>query len=660
MSLNDPRECFNAALAHHRAGRLGEAEVIYREIMAQDSSHVGALHYLGVIAFQVGRLEVAAALMQHALQFAPANPELLSNLGEVYRRRGQADEAFACFSRAVEIAPNFSDPHNNLGALLVTQNRIADAIPYFRAAVTANPAAFGARVNLASALFNVQAFDDAVGHYERALELAPPEAGLLTDFGCALEAAGRLDDAVARFEAALRNDPNFARAHRCLGYVRFHLGQVEASAESLQRALELEPTDAAGHSGLLLVLNCHPDYGPEQIAAEQVRWRERHVAHLPRFREFPNGRETGRRLRIGYVSPDFRGHALGFNLLPLFKQHSGTGVEIHCYAEIRKPDIVTEEFRRHAQVWCETNGLSDEQVADRIRADRIDILVDLTLHSPNHRLGVFARKPAPVQVTFAGYPGSTGLDTIDYRLSDPWIDPVGMSERHYSEETWRLPHSFWCFEAFDENEVGPLPAAHNGYVTFGSLNTFGKVNGRVLSLWARVLGAAPQSRLHLMAPPGSARMRALEILAQAGVDPGRVTFFGRQPRNEYFKTYQGIDIGLDPFPYNGHTTSLDSLWMGVPVVTLVGQTVVGRAGVSQLSNLGLTDLIAHDPDEFVRIAVALTHDHSRLAELRRTLRGRMQASPLTDAAGFARGVETAYRSMWRTWCEAGGGRTSVS
>ncbi|MSU70868.1 MAG: tetratricopeptide repeat protein [Opitutus sp.] len=306
---------------------------------------------------------------------------------------------------------------------------------HFRAAVAANPAAFGARVNLASALFNVQAFDEAVTHYERACALAPPEAGLLTDFGCALEAAGRLDEAVVRFEDALRGDPKFPRAHRCLGYVRFHPGEVEAAAECLRRACELEPTDAAGHSALLLVLNCHPDCGPEEIAAEQARWRERHAAHWPRLRDFPNDREVGRPLRIGYVSPDFRGHALGFNLLPLFKQHARAEVEIHCYAEIRQPDIVTEEFRRYAQAWCETNGLSDEQLAERIRADRIDILVDLTLHSPNHRLGVFARKPAPVQVTFAGYPGSTGLDTIDYRLSDPWLDPAGGFERYYSEET---------------------------------------------------------------------------------------------------------------------------------------------------------------------------------------------------------------------------------
>ncbi len=305
-------------------------------------------------------------------------------------------------------------------------------------------------------------------------------------------------------------------------------------------------------------------------------------------------------------------------------------------------------------VWRNIVGLSDEQIAKQIREDRIDILVDLALHMGKNRLLVFARKPAPIQATFAGYPGSTGLETIDYRLTDPYLDPPGLNDQFYSEKSFRLPHTFWCYDPLGANvAVNALPAHSHGHITFGCLSNFCKVNDPVLKLWAQVLKAVDRSRMVILAPEGSHRQRLLDLLQREEIAPDRIEFVTQRPRVPYLELYHRIDVGLDTLPYNGHSTSLDSFWMGVPVITLVGKTVVGRAGVSQLTNLGLTELIANTPQEYVRLAAELAGDLPRLAELRRTLRPRMQSSPLMDAAGFARDIEAAYRQMWRTWCADG-------
>jgi predicted O-linked N-acetylglucosamine transferase (SPINDLY family) len=288
-----------------------------------------------------------------------------------------------------------------------------------------------------------------------------------------------------------------------------------------------------------------------------------------------------------------------------------------------------------------------------VRGDQIDILVDLTLHMSRSHLLVFARKPAPVQICWLGYPGTTGLTEIDYRLTDPYLDPPGLNDAYYSEQSIRLPETFWCYDPLTtEPAINPLPALKNGQITFGSLNNFCKVNAAVLELWARVLSAVEQSRLLLLAPEGSARENVLRILGKAGISANRITVVGPQSRECYLKLYHDIDIGLDTLPYNGHTTSLDAYWMGVPVVTLVGQTAVGRAGLSQLTNLGLPELIAHTPNQYVSIAVELANDIGRLSELRSTLRQRLEQSPLMDAPRFARNIEAAYRSMWQRWCAA--------
>jgi predicted O-linked N-acetylglucosamine transferase (SPINDLY family) len=355
------------------------------------------------------------------------------------------------------------------------------------------------------------------------------------------------------------------------------------------------------------------------------------------------------------VSPDLRAHAVGHLLWPLVLQHDRRQFEIVAYSDVRVGDLVTAAIRGQAELWRDIAGLGDAQVTDCVRADGIDILVDLALHTAGNRMLVFARKPAPVQVTMLGLPATTGLDTVDYRLTDPYLDPPGQYDADYSERSIRLPHCFWLFQPPDKPEtypVTPLPASSSGFVTFGCLNQFAKVTRPALELWLQVLQALPGSRLVLQSSPGSHLEPVRAFFAQGGIAAERLEFVARATRREYLHRFDRIDLALDPFPYNGHTSTLDALWMGVPVVALAGRTAVGRGGVSILSNIGLTSLIANDTTEYLDIIRGLTGDIDRLASIRDGLRQRLLASPLADGKGYTAAVEAALRGMWRTWCRS--------
>jgi predicted O-linked N-acetylglucosamine transferase (SPINDLY family) len=338
-------------------------------------------------------------------------------------------------------------------------------------------------------------------------------------------------------------------------------------------------------------------------------------------------------------------------MLPLLASHDHRQFEIFCYASVHLPDAITDRCRAQADVWREVRRLSDEEVAEAVRADQIDILVDLTMHMANNRLLVFARKPAPVQVTYLAYCGTTGLRTMDYRLTDPYLDPPGQDEQFYSEQSVYLSETYWCYQPVEETPpVGPLPVLQAGRITFGCLNNFCKVTSPTVAAWTRLLQAVPESRLFLHAYAGSHRGQLLDSLTGHDISPDRVTFSGMVPTADYLRLYGQIDVALDPFPYGGGTTTCDALWMGAPVVSVAGRTAMGRAGLSILSNVGLPELVARDEKQYVRIAGELAADLPRLSELRATLRDRMRRSPLMDAPRFARNIEAAYRTMWQRWC----------
>jgi predicted O-linked N-acetylglucosamine transferase (SPINDLY family) len=357
-------------------------------------------------------------------------------------------------------------------------------------------------------------------------------------------------------------------------------------------------------------------------------------------------------LRIGYVSPDFRNHVVGRNLFPLFRGHDRRHFEILCYSGVAQPDAMTAEFQRLAGGWYNTAGVADDALASQVRQDAVDILVDLTQHMARNRLTLFAHRPAPVQVSFAGYPETTGLDTIPYRISDRFLEEMAMDAEPAGthEQILRLD-SFWCFDPGDEKvEVNELPCQQSGRVTFGCLNNFCKLNEQTWKLWAQILRQVGDSRLVLLSARGGHRQWVVDVMKREGIHPQRIEFVERAPRRGYLEYYQRLDIALDSFPYNGHTTSLDALWMGVPVVSRAGEGPLSRAGWSQLSNLGLPELVTFSEEEYIRVAVQLAADVPRLTELRATLRQRMEASVLMDAVHFTRQIEDAYRTMWWRWC----------
>ena len=618
-------QALRVAREHHERGRPAEARAACEWILARNPNHAAAWHQLGVLAAQTGQVDEAIALIRRAIEALPGEGSFHVNLGMILEGRGRMEEALASYRQAVKLNPGAADWHYKLGNALRAGGRMPEAMASYREAVRLNPV----------------------------------HAAALNNLGNCLKIEGRIAEASACLQAVLRLNPV---DHGALVNLAGALGRLERHEESIacyRRALALKPDDAEVRGALVEAHSCRaygalfdPGADARTISAALEEWSRLHAElHGTGTSPHDNDPTPERRLRIGYMSPNFRDHVVGRNVLPLLRNHDHGAFEVFCFSNSRGADGVTGTFRQLADHFQVIAGESDEQVAARIRKERIDILVDLNLHLDDHRLGVLARRPAPVQVTFAGYPGSTGLRTVDYRITDPYLDPPGEGDRVYAEKSRRLAGSFWCFDPLgEEPPIGELPALAHGSVTFGCLNYVRKINAGVVALWSRVLASVPHSRLMLLVNPGDHRQRTADCLVQHGIAPERIVFQGQCPRRQYLRLYDQIDLGLDTVPYNGHSTSLDSFFMGVPVVTLVGRTVVGRAGLSQLTNLGLPELIARTPEEYVRIAVELAGDLPRLGVLRHTLRGRMRNSPLMDGRGFARDIELLYREMWREWC----------
>jgi len=677
-------EAFQIAVQRHQAGQLAEAEGIYRQILAAQPNHADALHLLGVVAHQVGRHDLAVEWIRRAIEVNPAGlqyhlnlgnalaaqgqvdqaiamyhgelrlnpgyPEACNNLGNALRQRGQPDEAVAALRRALLVKPDFPEAHGNLGVALAELGKLEEAIAAYRRALELKSGDPEIHNNLAAALAGLGRLDEAVAAYRRALELKPDSPRAYNNLGNALRQQGQLDEAIAAYRRALELRPDYLEAHNNLGVALKDLGQFDEAIASFRRVLQSSPELASTQSNLICTLHFHPDQSAGTIAEEHERWNRQFSEPLKRFiAPHANDLAAARRLRVGYVSPDFRGHVVGRYILPLFQHHDRERFEIVCYSGVLRPDSITERFRSLAEAWRGTVGVSDEALAEMIRRDRVDILVDLTQHLAGNRLPVFARKPAPVQVSFAGYPASTGLEAIEYRISDRHL-LAGSADERGGKERVCLIDSFWCYDPCGMDvEVNLLPARESGTVTFGCLNNFCKVNRRVLRLWARVLGKVKNSRLVISSPAGSHRERTLEALEREGVEGRRVEFVALQPLREYLELYHRLDIALDTFPYNGGVTTCDALWMGAPVVSLAGETPVSRAGLSLLSNLGMPELVASSESEYVNIAERLAGDLPGLARLRESLRDRMKSSVLMDAPRFTRQVEQAYRQMWQAW-----------
>jgi len=436
-----------------------------------------------------------------------------------------------------------------------------------------------------------------------------------------------------------------------LGTAMKDTGDLDSAIACYRKSLAIKP-DHGTASNLVYTIHFHSGFSAQAIRVEHDEFNKLYCQPLARQRlSLANDRNPNRKIRVGYLSPDFRFHPVGRFMLPLLRRRNTEQFTTICYHDIPTEDGLTRRLREQSDVWNETAIRSDEELAALIRSDQIDILVDLTAHMDRNRMLVFARKPAPVQVTYLAYCSTTGLETMDYRISDPYLDEPDRPSSVYAEQTLTLPSTYWCFEPVnDAIRPAPLPLIEKGYVTFGCLNNFAKVTPETLDAWFELLSRLQNSRLRLYAPSGAHRSRVLSRAEAHGLRRDQVDFAPFGSFASYLDQYRMIDIVLDPFPYGGGTTTCDALWMGLPVVTLCGETAVSRAGLSLLSNVGLERFVATDADAYVNIAEKLAGDTNQLLGLRQDLQMIMMKSSLMDSVKFACDFERLLRTAWIRWC----------
>lgn len=643
---------------------------------------------LGSLLKDLGRLEEAAACYRRALELKPGMAEILTNLGDVLGEQGKLKDAEACYRRAITLTPAFAAPYNSLANLLQAQGRHKEAVAWYERGIKIDPKVAGLHNNLGNALRDLGRTAQAEASYRRALELQPGFAAAYNNLGSVLQDQGKLEAARAAYRKALAIDSNFVAAYSNLGNVVRELGRLQEAEEAFRRALKLKPDSAealnnlasvlkdvgrqeeaqaalrralalrpgfaVAHHNLLMTMQYDPATSPAALLAEHRAFDRRFSAPLaPWPIEHRNEPDPERRLRIGYVSGDFGRHPVGYFLSPLLPAHDRERFEILAYSDRLSEDEMTWQLQAACDQWRRVVELDDAGLAERIRKDGIDILVDLAGHTADNRLLTFARKPAPVQATWAGYVGTTGLSAMDYLISDERETPPGQ-EGECVESVARLPRCYVCYTPPSyAPDVDRLPASQRGYVTFGCFNNLAKINGSVIALWSRILNRLGDARLimktHQLDDAGTRKYIA-DLFAREGTDPNRISLNGKSLHRALLLEYNGVDIALDPFPYSGGLTTLESLWMGVPVVTKQGDRFAARHTASHLSAIGLSELIAPDPEGYVAIACELAQNLPQLEAMRRGLRTRMASSPLCDGAGFARDLEAAYRTMWHRWC----------
>jgi predicted O-linked N-acetylglucosamine transferase (SPINDLY family) len=643
-------ELRRAEAAHH-AGRAAEAERLYRSVLSRDPANPAALHSLGILTCQAGNYESAIALIDKALRIAPNEGAMHNTRAVACWKIGRHVEAMESWRRALALDPRLVEALVNLAVAVAARGDRAEAARLYEDALAVEPGSMLALNNLAILRLLDGRAPEAIALCERALTHTR-DAGTLSTLGTALRREGRLTDALAAFEEAARLEPDRSLTYVGMSSVVRSMRQPDEALTLCRRAVQLDGTSVRATDTLLFTLLFVPDLPPAAHLAELIRWDTSHGLPLAQLRvPHTNDRDPARPLRVGYVSPDFRDHAVAHFAEPLLAGHDRAAFTVIAYSSVGRADAVTERLAGLPDAWRDISGMGDDEVAALVRADGIDVLVDLACHTGGNRLPVFARKPAPVQISHNVTP--SGLSAIDYLIADAHLAP-SLPPGVLAETIVRLPR---CFTSYlpptDAPAPAPPPALSRGVVTFGSFNNLAKVNEKVVALWAEVLRAVPGSRLAVKSSSAVDRATQRDIVAAfaaLGLGDRIDCLDSTAGRNEHLAQYAQIDIALDTFPFNGHTTTCEALWMGVPVVTLAGHLFADRVGVSFLNAIELPELVAHTPDEYVQLAVELASDVARLETVRGVLRDHVARSSLCDTAGYLRILETAYREAWRRWC----------
>ena len=680
----DTQLLLREAIAHHKSGRWAAAQPLYRQILEIHPEHTDVLHLAGVLAGQMertaeaidyigralalepqrvefhnslgnalrahGDLRGAAASFERALQLDPHSAEVFTNLGALMEQAGNLEDATLCYLRALELNPSYGDAHYTLANLLKRSGNLEEALKHYEQVIDPGfeyaPEALN---NMGTTLGRLGRAEEAVACFRRAIEWRAPYFEAHINLAGALEAAGQLEEAARIYQAVLNFRPDSAMAYSGAAGVLQDQGRAERATAAYRKAHELAPHNPVLHSNLLLHLHYDPTLTPAELLEAHREWDRRHAAPLAAgIGPHAGARDPQRPLRIGFVSPDFRLHPVGFFLAPVLACKLREGFEFVCYSDVTAPDAMTERLSWGADLWRSTWNLDDAALAQLIREDAIDILVDLAGHTRGNRLPVFACKPAPVQVSWAGYPDTTGVAAMDYVISDRWQTPEVL-DGNFTEKVVRLPDGYICYTPPEYAPVvTQLPARANGYVTFGCFNRLAKVNADVVRLWARLLGECPDSRLVLRAhafSDAAVSRRYRKMFQREGIAPARLDLAGGCPHPELLAAYGAIDIALDPFPYSGGLTTCEALWMGVPVITMPGERMASRHSASHLSHAGLAEWIAAGPEEYVSMARNLASDIDRLASVRAGLRDRVAASKLVNGEQFTANLLALFRGI---------------
>ena len=633
-------------------GSLDEAVAAYRQAIRIRPDFATVHYNLGNALKQRGTLDEAVAAYCQAVRIKPDYAEAHLNLGAVLSEQGRCDEAVAAYRQAILIKPDYAEAHSNLGNVLREQGSLDEAVAACRQAISIKPDYAAAYSNLGNALTERGSFDDAVAAYHQAINIKPDFAEAHSNLGVALNEKGEAEAAVAACRQAIRINPDYAEAHSHLGNALKEGGRLDEAVAAYRQAIRIKPELTAVHSNLMMCLHYSSSVGNTDVHAEALEFGRRYaagIANLPHN----NVRDPHRRLRIGYVSADFKRHPVGYFLSSVLSATDHAVTEIYCYSNQVTDDDMSVRLRACAHQWRCISSLSDKDAAALIYRDAIDILVDLSGHTGRNRLTMFALRPAPVQVSWLGYFGTTGLSSIDYVLADGFVVPEG-EQKYFTEAVWRLPGCYLCYAPHDlDVKVALPPALNDGNITFGCFNNRTKITANTVRVWATILRRLEGSRLFLKSKSLADPVVVETLVAQFathGIAPDRLILEGHSPLAEALAAYNRVDIALDPFPFGGCTTTADALWMGVPVVTLRGNRWVGRMSESILSAVGLPELVAANEVEYVETALRLAADLPRLAERRSALRSLVEDSPFCNGVEFTHQLEAAFRGMWNAWC----------
>ncbi|MEW6259900.1 MAG: tetratricopeptide repeat protein [Thermodesulfobacteriota bacterium] len=640
-------------IAAHREGRLEDALQTYIRILSLSPKHPDALHLIGMVAYGRKQYTDAIEWIQKAIAVQPQEAMFHYNLGASLYEAGRYREAVEAYRKALSLKPDYAEVYSNLGNTLKRLGDFEGAIESFQKAVRLKPDFADAYCNLGIVLADIERMQDAEVAYQKALNLNPRCLQAWHNYGNLLRDTDRFTDAITSFRNALSIDDAQPETLNNLGHVLLMQGDVGVGLQYIRKAWDIKPDYWDAGSNLLMGLHYAGPIDPQMIFRAHRIWGDRVMTHVQRPDEsptvFPRNRLNGDKIRIGYVSPDFRTHSVAYFIEPILAHHDRRRFHITAYSDAAIEDETSQRIKGYVDVWRKIAHCSNEDVFQQIREDGIDLLVDLAGHTARNRLVLFARRPAPVQVTYLGYPDTTGLKTMDYRLTDVDADPPGMTESLHTERLLRLETGFLCYRPReDAPEVAPAPCTRTGFVTFASFNNLAKISDIVLDAWCRILQRTPGSRMIVKAQPlrdVEVRQWLIKRFVDRGVDSDRIRMEGMLSYRDHLGLYNDVDIALDTFPYHGTTTTCEALWMGVPVLTAAGRTHVSRVGCSILHRIGMDELVAFSLEDYVEKAVELAIDNRRLVLLRQGMRHRIRASTLVDGRSVTGCLEKAYCSM---------------